>query len=268
MAGYARAVQMRFSKSSARLGSRLTGQMAGIRRLWAEAKQRSQFAGYAREPFFRLAARHLVGAERILDIGAGSGEFIRGLDRRGVFAFEGNVASARDLRKWAEGVIVGRLPDTPFAAGTFDGIHISHVLEHLYHDEVYRALVEVTRMLRDGGVLIISGPLLWSGFYKDLSHVKPYSPEVFESYLCEAVLPSRTREQIGGFRRLALVYRYEIREIESLVIGRLHSVNFCLLALAKALWRLGIGYPGRTGFTIVLEKVAPCDIALTGEGTR
>ena len=33
------------------------------------------------------------------------------------------------------------------------------------------------------GVLVISATILWDGFFRDMSHIKPHYPSVFINYL-------------------------------------------------------------------------------------
>ena len=53
------------------------------------------------------------------------------------------------------------------------------------------------RCLKNNGYIIISTPLLWYGFYDDLSHVKPYNPEVLLKYFCYFPDTILTREHIS-----------------------------------------------------------------------
>lgn len=46
----------------------------------------------------------------------------------------------------------------PFRDNTFDGIHCSHLIEHIPIDEVPDALREIHRVLRKTGVMFISAP--------------------------------------------------------------------------------------------------------------
>jgi SAM-dependent methyltransferase len=54
------------------------------------------------------------------------------------------------------GVAQASVYDLPFAAGTFDCIIISEVLEHLHRED--EALGELSRVLKPGGVLAVSVP--------------------------------------------------------------------------------------------------------------
>jgi hypothetical protein len=61
----------------------------------------------------------------------------------------------------------------------------SHVLEHLDPSSVYRALVGLDSCVMNGGALVLAGPYLWPHFYADLTHQRPYHPDVFVRYMCQ-----------------------------------------------------------------------------------
>lgn len=120
----------------------------------------------------------LAPGSRVLDVGCGGGRHVRAtrglpgvvavaLDR-GRTEVRDTASSLRELDElapeaggsvadagpWA--VLQGTIYELPFATGAFDCVILSEVLEHLEQDE--RALREVTRVLRPGGVLAVSVP--------------------------------------------------------------------------------------------------------------
>src|SRR5690606_15521311 len=115
---------------------------------------------------------------KVLDIGAGSGLFSKYFKRNDFYLFDGNDITINELKRENKNVFQGELPIIPFQNNFFDLIHCSHVIEHLNPDVFYETLKEMDRCLKLGGHLIISAPLIWSGFYNDLSHVRPYNPKV------------------------------------------------------------------------------------------
>ena len=120
----------------------------------------------------------LAPGSRVLDVGCGGGRHIRATrSLTGVTAvaldfgkkeIADTAASLRELDAlppeaggsvpdagpWT--AFQGSVYDLPFASGAFDCVIISEVLEHLAEDE--RALREVSRVLRPGGVLAVSVP--------------------------------------------------------------------------------------------------------------
>ncbi len=100
----------------------------------------------------------------VLDAGCGTGEFSRLASAQGarVVAFDlgcGLVSQAQGKASDLWGV-VGDLTDAPFSEGVFDYIICSETLEHTATPQ--RAVGELCRLLKPGGVLVITVPnRLW-----------------------------------------------------------------------------------------------------------
>lgn len=226
-----------------------------FRKNWIESKQSVQYATHNRTPFFNIAKKYLANCDKILDIGAGSGNFIKFFGKNDIYAIDGNEDSANNLKNLGINAVHAILPDIPFSDNFFDGIHASHILEHLYPEDFYRTLREIDRVLKPGGILVISSPMLWEGFYSDLSHIKPYNPEILKRYLCGNSPLSRTKLQIGGYQIRDLIYRYRFEPIRPIIWRHSSIFNFLSLLLVKFFTKLGIGYSHKSGYTIVLEKL-------------
>lgn len=96
-------------------------------------------------------------ARRLLDIGCGSGSFARlassrGFDAVGVEPFSLN----REVNAPRLRLVRGAVEDLASELGTFDVITMWHVLEHL--SDPKPVLARLTKMLRPGGVAVISVP--------------------------------------------------------------------------------------------------------------
>lgn len=59
----------------------------------------------------------------------------------------------------------------------FDIIIISHVIEHMDPNELYKIIPEICNLLKENGVIIIISPILGERFYYDFTHIKPYYPQ-------------------------------------------------------------------------------------------
>jgi SAM-dependent methyltransferase len=114
----------------------------------------------------------LRAGDLVLDMGAGGGRHAFEVVRRGgnVVAFDLNAAELKDVLAVMGGMAdAGEVPegamgtacngsalDLPFPDGTFDRIIASEVLEHVPDDR--RAMSELARVLRPGGVLAVTVP--------------------------------------------------------------------------------------------------------------
>jgi len=214
-----------------------------------------KYATHRREPFFEIANTLIKEENKVLDIGAGNGAFADFVGIDNIFLFEGNTKSVENLKLKYKNVEFGRLPLLPYEDEFFDLIHMSHVIEHLQPQEVYDTLVELNRCCKMGGAIIISAPLMWSGFYDDLSHIKPYNPYVLQKYLCHGNRDNLTREMISDkFNVELLHYRFREREI-FYNIRRSSNIFFKIFyKVYRYLRKRGLKIYDKTGYTIVLRK--------------
>lgn len=125
---------------------------------------------------FRRRARILLDylelrdGERVLDCGCGMGFYLMAMSRLRRLDLVGLDLNAGRLR-WAqrEGVpaalVCGDICRLPFADASFDKVLLSEVLEHLADDR--RALRELYRILKPGGILAISVPHAHYPFWWD-----------------------------------------------------------------------------------------------------
>ncbi|MGK7344551.1 MAG: class I SAM-dependent methyltransferase [Candidatus Nitrospinota bacterium M3_3B_026] len=239
---------------------RIKTKLAAVRRARAE---RARYTGRNREPFYRLAEKYLP-EERdalVVDIGAGDGSFARTLGLAGIYPnlwlLDGNESAVAGLKKEFSNAAHWRAPDRlPFGGGEARFIHCSHMVEHLAPNELYGFLKEVDRVLADGGALVISAPLLWSGFYGDLSHAKPYNPEVFIKYLCSASSNPSADAVSKGYKPLDLVYRYrDLGDDDGVFLASANPLLDTAVSLGRAAARkLGFRKYKKNGYTLVLKK--------------
>jgi SAM-dependent methyltransferase len=156
------------------------------------------------------------GGPRILDAGCGGGAVLAELATLGAaVGLEPSPASReRALARGAGAVVDGDLARLPFAADEFDLATTLDVLEHLDDDRA--ALVELRRVVRPGGALVVTVPAhprLWSRHDELNHHRRRYT---------RATL--RTAALGGGWR-----------------VARLTHFNSLLLPAAAALRRFDRG---------------------------
>jgi SAM-dependent methyltransferase len=142
-------------------------------------------------------ARGLPPAARVLDAGAGEGQYASHFQRQrycGVDLAVGDVA-------WDYGRLdaIADLSALPFRAGSFDAaLHIV-TIEHLR--EPARALAEIARALRPGGTLLIAAPHEWE------VHQAPHDYFRYTRYGLQYLLESNGYKVVelraaGGYFRL------------------------------------------------------------------
>ncbi len=219
-----------------------------------------------RGPFYDIAIPYLPedADANIVDIGAGDGGFASHLNLydkyRNVLLLDASKQAVQDINERGLNAILYSAPEKlPFEPGTVDVIHCSHLVEHLTHTELYSFLKELNRVLRNGGTLIISAPLLWTGFYGDLSHIKPYHPGVFVRYLCKQSGQNTAETISQEFAVQKLIYRYIDSELDEWGATNIVFDLVCLLT-KRVLGVLGIKKYIRNGFTLVLQKRSDVEV--------
>jgi ubiquinone/menaquinone biosynthesis C-methylase UbiE len=228
---------------------------------WRESYQtRKDYCTKDRRPFYDVAGKYLPDdAEQIIvDIGAGEGgfaEYLKLSDRfRNLYLLDANSLTIECLKGKLSNVILYKAPEPlPFEDGTVSYVHCSHIVEHLYYSELYSFLKEIDRVLNKGGILVITTPLLWGYFYKDLSHVKPYYPSVFINYLCRQSKQRSTEAISANYVIAEQVYRYTTECFEEWGSEYLF-IDFVIQFSKKVLNKLGIKKYTKNGYTLVLRK--------------
>ena len=195
-----------------------------------------------RKEWDRIAFSFLRKEKKVLDVGCGEGRFIA-QDPKKITGVDLNEASLKKCRKKKYRVVKADVRKLPFKNQSFAGVHCSHVIEHFDPGDAHQLLSELDRVLAPGGILVIRTPLLWSRFYADLSHVKPYPPEAILSYL----RPSRQRT----FKQISIDYqlKYFKWRYQSLDL-RLKPLNAFFFILSR--W--GFPWLKRNGYLMVLKK--------------
>lgn len=116
----------------------------------------------------QLIERHLrPSGGRFLDCGCGAGQYVLalmefGLDAHGIEFDEGKVTDAQANIRLRHAVIRGDLEAIELPTDTWDYALLNEVLEHVPNDA--KALAEVYRILKPGGLLFIFSPNRWFPF--------------------------------------------------------------------------------------------------------
>jgi len=109
----------------------------------------------------KKAYSYLESSKNILDIGCGTGEFIKNAPEK-IIGIDANKQTLLICKKKDFNVLLGSAVKLPFEKKSFSGIHCSHVIEHLQPEEAYKLLKEVSRVLKSKGTFVLRTPILWS----------------------------------------------------------------------------------------------------------
>ncbi|WP_243358039.1 class I SAM-dependent methyltransferase [Fundidesulfovibrio terrae] len=160
----------------------------------------------------RLAALEKLtgGPGRVLEVGCGRGQFLEAAIERGWKASgqefaEGTVEVLKKIVPLAE-LAFGVFPrECPFPAGSFDLVHLNHVLEHFF--DPMEALRRVWELLKPGGVLYCEVPRQ-SSLQTTLSNLigrKDFAVHFFLEHICYFDRRSMTRAlESSGFTPLSI----------------------------------------------------------------
>jgi SAM-dependent methyltransferase len=135
------------------------------------------FLRWARNKYFRgIIDKYTAPSDIILDIGSGQGDFLAecvSVNRRVV---------GLDLSPHWVAFCAGRgLPvfqansnALPFRESSVDVLFSHSHIEHVPYEETMR---EFVRVIKPGGLLILSAPTPSSSFWNDPTHLRPYTPK-------------------------------------------------------------------------------------------
>lgn len=122
--------------------------------------------------------KNFEGYSKVLDVGCGSGKFLLVAPKN--HKVTGTEIINQEIKKCREkglNVIQANLDKKlPFEDNFFDGILMSHVIEHL--EKPYQTLKELKRILKPNGRLVILTPNFatdYKNFYNDPTHKKPFT---------------------------------------------------------------------------------------------
>ena len=135
---------------------------------------------------------HFPSGGRILDVGAGRGEFLAAASAAG-FRAEGLDSDRKAVAAATESglrVVLADAHDFLLThPGEFDGIFCSHLIEHLSPRDAKRLIAAAASALTPEGVLCVVTPnpgslaTITHEFWRDPSHVRPYDLEAI-AFLC------------------------------------------------------------------------------------
>jgi ubiquinone/menaquinone biosynthesis C-methylase UbiE len=146
-------------------------------------------------------------------------------------------------------VICGDVVKMNFADSEFDLVHCSHVVEHLDYEGISDSLDEMFRILKPGGHLIIRSPLMYSGFYFDIDHIRPYPPEAILNYF-----NNNQQQKVGNYHVVEISRWY--RRSAPLVFNSETNIAKIVNYLLKFTWLIfGLPKSKPNGYILILKKI-------------
>lgn len=176
--------------------------------------------------------------KKVLDVGCGFGDFLKFNPKKFV-GIDINADALRSCKEEGFEVHNASVTKIPFSNDSFDGVNCQQVIEHLTAPDAYGMLTEINRVLKKGGLLVISTEMVTKRFWNTFSHIKPYPPTAIKKLLRHS-----GQETFGKLSSLKVerVYYSGIPFKNSFL-----SLFFTLLA-----HYLGIG---RINYTMILRKL-------------
>lgn len=219
------------------------------------AKMYYQFFDIRKREYRQLYKKFRT-CKKVLDIACGIGDFCT--NGSNIIGIDHNRKSLEKAKKRGCKVIFGDVLKLPFKANNFDGIFCAHLIEHFDPAGARKLLIEMNRVLKKGGILLLQTPLIHKGFYNDFTHEKVYAPEAIMHYFSNTT--QINHEKIGNYKVISLTYRYsEIYTpfIEPIRLPNgLHRDCLIILKLLSLLcYYFGIkNYLSVNGYTLILQK--------------
>ena len=146
-------------------------------------------------------AKQLPVGCKVLDVGAGSCPYRHLFDHCEYRTQDVALLHGEQLRHGGYGQIdyVGDATAIPAPDGEFDAVLCTEMLEH--HPEPIRVVKGLARILKPGGILLLTAPL-GSGIHQEPYHFYGgYTPYWYEKFLTEAGFGQITIEANEGFYR-------------------------------------------------------------------
>ncbi len=151
---------------------------------WGEDERRN----IRRVTISQYLSQHVPQGASLLDVGCGFGEVMSGIPDgyrlHGIDYADSNVRVAREILKDGVEVKHGSIYEIPYETASQDVCLCLEVIEHI--DDDARALREIVRVLKPGGILITAVPstYYWPQYEKLIGHFRHYTRRSFSDLLC------------------------------------------------------------------------------------
>lgn len=162
---------------------------------------------------YRQAARKIAAGSFVLDVGCGEGTFMQMLmEEFNIKSFGVDFASAAvELlkKKHLEGK-VAPATDLPFEDGTFDAVTSLELLEHLSLKDCKNVLLEMKRVCKDNGLIVITVPTInFLTPQNEDEHMRAYSKNDIVRFLSLFIAKVDSEISENGMHWVASGYKYK-----------------------------------------------------------
>ncbi len=120
--------------------------------------------------------------KKFLDIGCGEGELLKH-DKHNGYGIDANVRAIQKLASQGYNAKVNDVRKLEFNDNEFEVINCHNVIEHLPIETAHALLKEGARVLKHGGLFILSTEMVTKKFWNTFGHVKPYPPQAIRRLL-------------------------------------------------------------------------------------
>jgi len=137
----------------------------------------------ARQIYFKKIIAQIKSGDRVLDIGCGRGKFLDICKKKNIKAIgvDKEKCSVDFCRQYGLEAMMANVYKLPFSNNSFSFIICQSVVEHL--NQPLKGLREIKRILKKGGVFIVSVPTPEGSFWDDPTHIRPYTSKSIISLL-------------------------------------------------------------------------------------
>jgi SAM-dependent methyltransferase len=213
----------------------------------------SEFLGDIRQDEYAVSYGFLEGCRRILDVGCGSGTFLRKAPDR-IEGLDYNPENVEYCRSQGLKACAGDARKLPYADAEFDGVHFSHVLQIFHSEDAVAAVRELSRVTRPGGLIVITTLNWFDRFYRHPENARAYPPDALRKLFAPlngASSPMFARMPVLAQKRIWL-RRPPLIEFYS---AANHTLNRISGVVNKLQYRLGLRkYWTFDAYVICFEK--------------
>lgn len=182
-------------------------------------------------------AEKLFKGKKVIDVGSGLGDFLK-FDPVNFVGIDINDEVIAISRKQGLKVKKASVRKMPFPSNSFDGANCQQVIEHLTPEDAFAMMKEMTRVIKTGGLIVISTEMVTRRFWNTFSHIRPYPPGAIRKLLRPS--GQETFEKVGDLAVQRIYYA-----------GAPFKSSILSLISTLIAHYLGIG---RVNYTMILRK--------------